>query len=48
MDTEKMQRNPVEVQTGVLEICVWKLGALSVTGNPMCPRIQGIITTYMG
>ena len=48
MDTEKMQRNPVEVQRGVLEICVWKSGALSVTWNPMCPWIQGIITTYMG
>lgn len=46
MDTEKMHRNPVEVQRGMLDICVWKLGALSVTRNPMCPWVQGIIATW--
>ena len=41
-----MHRNPVEVQRGMLDICVWKLGALSVTWNSMCPWVQGIIATW--
>lgn len=43
MDTEKMQRNPVEIQRGMLDICVWKLGALSVTWNPVCPWVWALL-----
>ena len=47
-DTEKIQRNPVQVHRGVLEICVLKAEALSVTWSHLCPWIQSTIATHLG